>query len=203
MMWLRMPDQTWAGAAAAFLAAWLVMMVAMMVLPLAPQLTALHRRGPAALTGAAYFAVWTLVGAAVYVLGVGVAAAGLRWPAIAAWAPLATGFVLLGAGSLQLTAWKAKPLARCRTCAASLAPDATSALRHGVRYGVQCTLCCTGLMAVLLVAGMMHLTVIAALAAAIALERLGPRPELTARAIGVVVIGIGVFAIARALVAGR
>src|SRR5437773_12571679 len=74
--------------------------------------------------------------------------------------------------------------------------------RHGAQFGVLCSACCAGLMAVLLVAGMVHLAVVAAVAAAIALERLAPRPERTARATGVVVMGIGVFAIARALVAG-
>jgi len=49
---------------------------------------------------------------------------------------------------------------------------------------------------------MMHLAVVAAVAAAIALERLAPRPERIVRATGVITIGSGVFAIARALVAG-
>jgi predicted metal-binding membrane protein len=201
MMWLRMPGQTWAGGAAAFLATWIVMMVAMMLPPLTPQLATFPRRGLAALAGAGYFSVWALFGGAVYVLGAAIAAAELRWPAVARQAPLATGLVLVAAGWLQLTGWKADRLARCRACVAPASPDAARALRHGFQFGVLCSACCAGLMAVLLVAGMMHLAVVAALAAVIALERLAPRPERTARATGVFVIVIGVFAIARALVA--
>src|SRR5256886_13961892 len=80
--------------------------------------------------------------------------------------------------------------------------DAARALRHGAQFGVLCSACCAGLMAVLLVAGMMHLAVAAAVAGAIALERLAPRPERIVRATGVITIGAGAFAIARALVAG-
>jgi predicted metal-binding membrane protein len=200
MVWLRMPDQSWAGAAAAFLAMWLVMMVVMMVPSLLPLLATLRHRGRAALAGAGYFAVWTLCGVAIYCVGAGLVAAELRWPVVARSAPLATGVVLLGAGCVQLTAWKANRLARCRACAAPTSLDAASVFRHGVGFGVQCTLCCTGLMAVLLVAGMMNLAVVALVAAAITLERLAPRPEWTARAIGIVIAGIGVLAVVRAVV---
>jgi predicted metal-binding membrane protein len=199
MIWLRMPGQTWAGAAAAFLAMWLVMMVAMMVPPLVPLLATLRHRGLAALAGTGYYAVWALFGAGVYVAGAWIVAAELRWPAIARDAPLATGVALLGAGCFQFTAWKAAWLARCRACAAPATPDAASAFQRGVHFGTQCTLCCAGLMVVLLVAGMMRLTVIALVAAAIAVERLAPHPERTARAIGLVVSGMGVLVIVRAI----
>jgi predicted metal-binding membrane protein len=200
MVWARMPNQRWTGAAAAFLTMWLVMMVAMMVPSLVPLLATLPHRGLAALAGAGYFAVWTLFGSAVYVLGVAVVAAELRWPAAARYGPLAAGVVLCGAGCVQLTAWKANRLARCRGCAPPASLDAASAFRHGVRFGVECALCCTGLMAVLLVAGMMNLAVVALVAAAITLERWAPGPERTARAIGIAIAGIGVLAVVRAVV---
>lgn len=203
MMWLRMPGQTWAGVAAAFLATWLVMMVAMMLPALAPLLATLGRRRLAALAGAGYFSVWSLVGGAVYVLGAAIAAAELRWPALARQAPLATGVVLAAAGWLQLTRWKRDRLERCRACAAPASLDAARALRYGFQFGVLCSACCAGLMAVLVVAGMTHLVVVAVLAAAIALERLAPRPERTARATGVALIGIGAVVIVRALVVGH
>ena len=41
MAWMRMPGQTWPGAAASFLAMWAVMMVAMMLPSLVPMLCAL------------------------------------------------------------------------------------------------------------------------------------------------------------------
>src|SRR5207247_5037556 len=113
------------------------------------------------------------------------ASAELRLPAVARQAPLATGIVLVAAGWLQLTQWKADRLARCRACAAPPSADAARALRHGAQFGVLCSACCAGLMAVLLVAGMVHLAVVAAVAAATALERLPPRPEPAAPPTGV------------------
>ena len=38
MVWMRMPGQTWPGAAASFLGMWIVMMVAMMLPSLVPML---------------------------------------------------------------------------------------------------------------------------------------------------------------------
>ena len=38
MVWMRMPGQTWASAAASFLGMWVVMMVAMMLPSLIPML---------------------------------------------------------------------------------------------------------------------------------------------------------------------
>ena len=38
MTWMRMPGQTWPGAAASFLGMWIVMMVAMMLPSLVPML---------------------------------------------------------------------------------------------------------------------------------------------------------------------
>ena len=66
-------------------------------------------------------------------------------------------------------------------------------------FGVNCSLCCLGLMVVLLVGGMMNLAVAAAVAVAVAVERLGPRPALLARAIGGVVTATGAVVLARAL----
>ena len=83
MAWMRMPGQSWLGAAASFMGMWLVMMVAMMLPSLAGMLMSYrrspHRLGRARLwatmlAGAGYFAVWMLVGAAVYPLGIALAA---------------------------------------------------------------------------------------------------------------------------------
>ena len=50
MAWMRMPGQTWLGAAASFLGMWIVMMVAMMLPSLVPMLwryrQAVDRRQP-------------------------------------------------------------------------------------------------------------------------------------------------------------
>src|SRR5260370_40652344 len=84
MAWMRMPGQTWPGAAASFLGMWVVMMVAMMLPSLVPMLwryrqavgrTSETLLGPlTALVGAGYFFVWTAVGMAAFPLGVALAA---------------------------------------------------------------------------------------------------------------------------------
>ncbi|HLQ00943.1 MAG TPA: DUF2182 domain-containing protein, partial [Burkholderiales bacterium] len=175
-----------------------VMMVAMMLPPLVPILASFRRNRLAALSGVAYFSVWALFGALVYALGSGVARAGLEWPAVARLAPLGMGGALLVAGAVEVSAWKARQLAVCRACCAPASGDAAATLLHGVRFGVNCTLCCLGLMAILLVGGMMKVAVVAAVAVAVSLERLGPRPALFARAIGAVVMAIGAAVVIRA-----
>src|SRR5213592_3559301 len=76
MAWMRMPGQTWPGAAATFLGMWVVMMVAMML----PSLVAMLRRYRGAVSGAGethlgwltalvsvgYFFVWTVFGMVAY-----------------------------------------------------------------------------------------------------------------------------------------
>jgi predicted metal-binding membrane protein len=211
MAWMRMPDQTWAVAAAAFLGMWVVMMMAMMLPSLVPML-ARYRQAAArtgethlgrltALVGAGYFFVWTVIGMAAFPLGVSLAAVEMREPALARAVPLAVGVVIVAAGVLQLSSWKARHLACCREMPGpgrTLSADAGTAWRHGMRLGLHCSRCCTGLMAILLVVGVMDLGAMAAVAAAVTLERLLPAGERVARAIGAAAVVAGVFLIARA-----
>jgi len=143
---------------------------------------------------------------AAFPLGVALAAVTMRRPALAGAVPLAVGVVVLIAGAVQLTAWKARHLACCRACCReapgccrTLPAGAGTAWRHGVRLGLHCSYCCAGLMAVLLVLGVMDLRVMAVVTAAITAERLAPAGEGVARALGAVVIGAGLFLIARAV----
>src|SRR5262245_52799311 len=124
MAWMRMPGQTWPGAAAAFFGMWVVMMVAMMLPSLVPMLwryrqavgrtgkTRLGRR--TALVGVGYFFVWTVFGMAAFPLGVALAAVEMQQPELAHAVPIAVGLVVLIAGALQFSAWKAHHLACCR-----------------------------------------------------------------------------------------
>jgi len=67
-----------------------------------------------------------------------------------------------------------------------------------VRLGLHCCACCASLTAVLAVIGVMDLRAMAAVTAAITLERVAPHGEFIARGIGFVVIGAGLFMIVRA-----
>ena len=134
MAWMRMPGQTWPGAAASFFGMWVVMMVAMMLPSLVSMLWR-YRQGVSrtgetrlgrltALVGVGYFVVWTAFGMAAFPLAAALARA----------APIAVGVVVLLAGCLQLTAWKARHLACCREAPGrgrTLPADAGAAWRHG------------------------------------------------------------------------
>jgi predicted metal-binding membrane protein len=211
MAWTRMPGQTWPGAAASFLGMWVVMMVAMMLPSLVPMVwryrQAVRRTGEThfarltALVGLGYFFIWTVFGMAAFPLGVALTAIEMQHPALAGAVPIAAGVVIVMAGSLQLTAWKARQLACCREIPGhgrTLPADASTAWRHGLRLGLHCTSCSVGLMAILLVIGVMNLRAMAVVAAAITVERLAPAGESVARATGAVVVGAGLFLIARA-----
>jgi predicted metal-binding membrane protein len=211
MTWMRMPGQSWLGAAASFVGMWVVMMVAMMLPSLVPMLwryrdavggTHQTRLGRlTTLVGAGYFFVWTVLGMAAFALGVAVAAIEMEQPALARAVPIGVGVVVLVAGALQLSAWKSHHLACCREAPGrgrTLPADAGTAWRHGVRLGLHCSYCSAGLTAILLVIGVMDLRAMAVVTAAITLERFAPRGERVARAIGVVLVGAGVLLIARA-----
>jgi predicted metal-binding membrane protein len=211
MLWMRMPGQTWPGLAASFLGMWVAMTVAMMMPSLVPTLWR-YRRAVAmtdegriarltALVSLGYFFIWAVLGMGVFAVGVALAALEIKLPVLARAVPMAVGLIVLIAGVLQFTAWKAHQLACCR-----MAPmrdcvfpaSVAVAWRHGLHLGVRCSCCCAGLTAALLVVGVMNLRAMAVVTAAITVERLAPARERAARVIGAVVIGAGLFLIARA-----
>jgi predicted metal-binding membrane protein len=211
MLWMRMPGQSWPGAAASFAGMWLVMMVAMMLPSLAPMLArygqSLRESGETrpdhltATAATAYFFVWTVLGLAAYTLGIALAEVEMRLPVLARAVPVAVGVVVLIAGALQFSAWKAHHLACCREALArgrALAPNVGTAWRHGLELGLHCIFCSAGLTAILLVSGVMELRVMAVVTAAITVERLAPDGARAARAFGAVMVCAGLFLIARA-----
>jgi predicted metal-binding membrane protein len=215
MMWMRMPGQTWLGAAASFLGMWLLMMVAMMLPSLAPMLLryreAIGNSGEArqgrltALVGVAYFLVWTAFGIAVFPLGVAVTGAEMQQPALAHVVPFVVAVVILISGAVQFTGWKTHQLVYCREGRSGCRPlvaDAGTAFRQGLRLGLHCCYCCANLTAILMVSGIMELRAMAVVTAAITIERLAPASERAARAIGAVLVVAGLFLSARALALG-
>lgn len=204
MAWMPMCGQTWWSFAAAFVAMWTLMMAAMMLPSLLPMLrqyrVALHLAGEqnvdalTALAGVAYFALWALIGVMVFALGAAWAQLEMTWPVLARGAPVASGAVVLSAGALQFSAWKARQLARCRAVPA----PGRAAWRFGLRLGLRCAGSCAGLTAILLVTGVMDLRAMAAVSAAITLERLAPAGQHMARYVGAVAIGTGLLLMLRA-----
>jgi predicted metal-binding membrane protein len=134
-------------------------------------------------------------------LGVAVSAIEMRYPLLARATPTIVGAVVLIAGALQFTSWKARRLAcrlEMRGRGHMFRGDVGGAWRHGLHLGVHCANCCATLMVIPLVIGLMDLRVMALVAAAITAERLAPAGRRVTRVIGVVVVGAGVFMIARA-----
>jgi predicted metal-binding membrane protein len=80
----------------------------------------------------------------------------------------------------------------------TLPADAGTAWRHGLRLGLHCSSCCSGLMAILLVIGVMDLRAMVLVGLAITAERLAPAGERVARAAGAVVVCAGLLLVARA-----
>jgi predicted metal-binding membrane protein len=207
MAWMRMPGQTWPGAAASFLGMWIVMMVAMMLPSLVPMLwryrQAVGRTGDrrldrlTVLVALGYFSVWTVFGMLAFPLGAGLAALEMQQPGLARAVPLEVDVVVLIVGALQFTSWKARRLACCRMAPGCRRAEAGTAWRHGLRLGLQCGRCCAGLTVILLVVGIMDLRAMALVAAATTVERLAPAGERVARAIGAVAVGTGLLLVAR------
>jgi predicted metal-binding membrane protein len=207
---MTMPPQTWYAAVAGFLGMWMAMMVPMMLPALIPMLSryrrsvrgveGMHLHGLTTLVAVGYFTVWACLGTVVYGAGIGLRVVEMRWESVTPWLPVAAGVLLLVAGVVQLTPWKARQLAFCRQglwCACPPAPDAPGAWRQGLKLGVRCGLCCTGLMLALLAIGAMNLFAMAAVAIAISAERLAPVPLRVARAAGLAIVVAGVLTIAR------
>ena len=111
-------------AVAGFVGMWAVMMIPMMLPSLAPSLRACGSMSAAAFAGSGYFLVWTAAGLVAYPLH-----------RVAVHGSLIAGIVVVAAGLVQLTAWKARRLAGCQVAHVS---KASAPWRHGLRLGVDC-----------------------------------------------------------------
>jgi predicted metal-binding membrane protein len=199
--------QSWLGAAASFVWMWALMMVPMMLPASIPMLRryrlalgAPNRAGRIAFAFAGYCLVWVAAGVLVYSIVATIAVIEAHQPALAATRPVAAGLIVLLAGLVQITGWKARGVQCCREVPEgwAISSRTVASLRHGVRLGLHCVRCCGNLMAVLLAVGMMDLRWMAVVTAAITVERVVPSGERLARAIGAGVIVWGVVLIVRA-----
>jgi len=208
MAWMRMPGQSWPGAALTFLGMWAVMMVAMMLPALVPMLRGYQRAVGrtetlgtlTTIVGLAYFLAWTAFGAIAYPLGLAFAELSMRVPTLARAAPLILGLVVTIAGVLQFTTRKARQLDCCRAAPTALPANASSAFRHGLTLGSRCIRCCLGLTATLLALGVMDLRAMAAVTLAISAERLGRAGVHAARTTGAIIVAGGLWMIVQALI---
>jgi predicted metal-binding membrane protein len=212
MTWMRTPGQGWAGQAASFVGMWVVMMAAMMLPSLVPMLNRYRAavslsetaalNGLTAVAGLGYLSLWAALGMAVFPFGLWLTQLEMSLPAVARAVPAATSAVVLLAGAVQFSGWKLRYLACCREGLANdcaLRTGAGSSLRHGIRLGVRCSVSCANLTAILLAIGVMDLSTMALVTAAITAERLAPDGARVAKVTGTAIIGLGVFLMARAI----
>jgi predicted metal-binding membrane protein len=178
MMWVRMPGQTWAGATASFLSMWVAMMAAMMLPSLLPVLWRYRRASSSALTtvvASGYFFAWTAIGALVFALGVALASLEMNHASVARAATLLSDATLVFAALVQCSAWKTRHLDCWRRSSERGRASARTAWRYGLRLALECGRSSGNLMLVMLVVGIMDFGAMAAVTAAITLERIAPQ----------------------------
>ena len=195
---------------AAIFGMWSVMMAAMMLPSALPMLLAFVRlhgqqaqagRGRAFVAG--YVAVW---------IGFSALATALQWglqwlewvdPMVASTSRGLNAALLLIAGAYQFSPLKRMCLAKCRTPLAFLLgewrPHLAGAWTMGLRHGVLCMGCCWALMALLFVGGAMNIAWVAALAVAVAIEKIAPGGQRISTLLGLALIAAG---LAKVLAAG-
>ena len=200
---LTMPMADWSAAnVIAVFIMWTVMMAAMMLPAATPMVSVFatlnERRGEAGRTVAfvaGYVALWAAFGAAATAAQWALQAWGLLSPMIVSMSPALTGALLVIAGVFQFTPLKHACLRACRSPLGFLLTDWRDGLwgaaRMGVRHGLYCLGCCWALMALLFVGGVMNLMWIAALTLLVAMEKLAPKGDTLAKALGVLMIGVG------------
>ncbi len=185
----------------AYVAGWGVMMAAMMLpsaLPMIGLYAATQRRAgslPARATAVGaftltYLAVWAATGVPIYLATVPLAAVGPRAFGYV------VGAVLVAAGVFQLSPLKQACLRSCRSPLGFLLGNWRAgwrgALALGWKHAIYCLGCCWALMVVLVAAGAMGLAWVLLVAVAVATEKLLPRGDWIARALGVILVVLGV-----------
>lgn len=200
MAGMSMPLAPTLADGALYVAAWTVMMAAMMLPSAAPMIalyaatqrnagSTLARCVAVALFTLTYLALWAATGVPAYLASIGlgaVTAQGLAYVVAG---------LLMAAGLFQLSPFKQVCLRGCRSPVGFLLvhwrPGWRGGLAMGWAHGAHCLGCCWALMTVLVVAGAMGLAWVLLIAAGVAAEKLLPRGEWIARAIGVALVLLG------------
>ena len=187
------------GALSWYLGIWVTMTAAMMLPSAAPAVSLCARARGDAQAGAfvaGYLIAWTLYGLAAYAVYRGVRAAS---PSFLAWdehGPWVAGGALAAAGLYQLTPLKSACLRHCRSPLHFLMRGRTGVLGAvwmGIEHGAICVGCCLGLMLALFALGVMSLFWMGAAGVAILIEKAMPGGEAFARALALVLVGLGIW----------
>jgi predicted metal-binding membrane protein len=192
-------------------AMWAVMMVGMMLPSASPTLLlygAMARRAtPGSSAGqtyalaAGYLVAWSLFSVGATALQRILAALLLVSPMMEVTSPAGGALLLIIAGVYQLTPLKHACLRTCQSPFGFLMSHwragSSGAFVMGLQNGIYCVGCCWALMLLLFAGGVMNLTVIAALTAFVAFEKLALFARHGARISGALLIALGVWLLAR------
>ncbi len=160
-------------------AMWTTMMVGMMVPPEVLALSGLARSGTGrahaqrnawAMLGG-YLAVWSAASVALALVDAQLGAWGLMTHDMAIRSTPLAAAILVAAGLVQLSPWKAVCLERCRALSAAVGDGSVHPLRAGLRHGVVSLSSCGILMLTLLVIGAMNVAGMVLLTVFLVLER--------------------------------
>jgi predicted metal-binding membrane protein len=188
---------------------WVVMMAAMMFPSIVPMVLAFssiqtRRRTRGAVKGsistslfvAGYLLSWTVFGLAAYAAFTWVRSLSIGALSWSHDGRYLAGGVLVAAAIYQLTPAKDACLRRCRSPLDFVLEHwhdgRLGALRMGAIHGAWCVGCCWMLMAALFALGLMSITWMIVLAAAIAAEKLLPSPPTTNRVIAAALAALGI-----------
>lgn len=200
--WMMTP--TWDAPHMLLLWAMWAAMMAGMMLPSAAPIVLLYARAArqrsdarraagriSALVGG-YILVWALFSVGAAILQRVLAMSRLLTPMMEPSTRLAAAGLLVVAGLYQVTPLKQACLRSCRTPIAFLASRWRSgvmgAARMGAEHGTYCLGCCWALMLLLFAGGVMNLAVVVALTVWVAIEKLAPFGEQSARISGVLLL---------------
>jgi predicted metal-binding membrane protein len=173
MSGMDMGASTELGSFAFFIAAWVPMMAAMMLPGAVPAVSKVARADGhvlgAPVFAAAYLAVWTLIGLAVFVL-------------YEPHSTAAAGALAIAAGLYELTPLKRRCRRRCR-----------SNVRSGFRFGFYCVGSSIGLMVLFLAVGVMSVTWMAVVAALVVAQKLLPPRAAVDAPLALVIVAVGIL----------
>lgn len=189
-----------------FLAAWTLMMAAMMLPALSPLAavylrsiqstrSALLRATRTTALVAGYLVAWAIFGAIAFAAAQLAGGLAMGAPDAAPWVGAG---VVAAAGLYQVTPLKDFCLRHCRSPVAFLLHVSgyrgrLRDLRVGIYHGLYCIGCCWALMVVLIAVGVMNLAWMAAIAAAVFLEKTWSHGPAVSKVIGAALLGFAFF----------
>lgn len=195
-----------------YLGMWISMMAAMMLPAATPMIlmfgtvyrTKRERGGafvPTWVFVAGYLAVWAGFGAAAWGLGeLGTGLAGAN-PLLRELGPRLAALAMLAAGAYQLTPLKERCLSHCRSPLSFVMqhwrPGISGALRMGAEHGVYCVGCCWVLFLLLVIVGLSSLPWMGLITLIVLAEKLLPHGRAVTLAVAVLLVGLGLLALAR------